>query len=112
VFGRFAERARRVVFFARYEASQFGSRTIESEHLLFGLILEDKNLPKRFLIPPPPKASAKRLKGDRRSAKKSQRRLIFLFRRSANEYSPTQRGSREAEPPSHEKGAFVAGHSA
>jgi hypothetical protein len=38
MFERYTERARRVVFFARYEASQFGSTTIESEHLLLGLI--------------------------------------------------------------------------
>src|SRR5207247_172861 len=45
----YTERARRVIFFARYEASQFGSTTIETEHLLLGLISEDKNLTNRFL---------------------------------------------------------------
>jgi ATP-dependent Clp protease ATP-binding subunit ClpA len=49
MFERYTERARRVIFFARYEASQFGSRTIESEHLLLGLIREDKDLTNRFL---------------------------------------------------------------
>ncbi len=49
MFERYAERARRVIFFARYEASQFGSTTIETEHLLLGLIREDKNLTNRFL---------------------------------------------------------------
>jgi len=49
VFERYTERARRVVFFARYEASQFGSTTIETEHLLLGLIREDKNLTNRFI---------------------------------------------------------------
>ena len=38
-----------MTFFARYEASQFGSTTIETEHLLLGLIREDKNLTNRFL---------------------------------------------------------------
>jgi ATP-dependent Clp protease ATP-binding subunit ClpA len=38
-----------VIFFARYEASQFGSTTIETEHFLLGLIREDKNLVNRFL---------------------------------------------------------------
>ena len=38
-----------MIFFARYEASQFGSTTIETEHLLLGLIREDKNLTNRFL---------------------------------------------------------------
>ena len=49
MFERYTERARRVIFFARYEASQFGSTTIESEHFLLGLIREDKNLVDRFL---------------------------------------------------------------
>ena len=49
MFERYTERARRVIFFARYEAAQFGSTTIESEHFLLGLIREDKNLTNRFL---------------------------------------------------------------
>jgi ATP-dependent Clp protease ATP-binding subunit ClpA len=49
MFERYTERARRVIFFSRYEASQFGSTTIETEHFLLGLIREDKNLTKRFL---------------------------------------------------------------
>ncbi len=44
MFERFTERARRVIFFARYEASQYGSPAIESEHLLLGLMREDKGL--------------------------------------------------------------------
>jgi len=49
MFERYTERARRVIFFARYEASQFGSMTIETEHLLLGLVREDRNLIERFL---------------------------------------------------------------
>src|SRR5262245_18670468 len=49
MFERYTERARRVVFFARYEASNFGSMTIETEHLLLGLLREDKNLTTRFM---------------------------------------------------------------
>jgi ATP-dependent Clp protease ATP-binding subunit ClpA len=49
MFERYTERARRVIFFARYESSQFGSTTIESEHFLLGLLREDKNLTSRFL---------------------------------------------------------------
>jgi hypothetical protein len=37
MFERHAEKARRVIFFARYEASQYGSRYIESEHILLAL---------------------------------------------------------------------------
>lgn len=44
MFERYSEKARRVIFFARYEASQFGSPLIESEHLLLGLLREDKPL--------------------------------------------------------------------
>jgi Clp amino terminal domain, pathogenicity island component/NTF2 fold immunity protein len=49
MFERYTERARRVIFFARYEASQFGSTTIETEHLLLGLLREDGNIPTRFV---------------------------------------------------------------
>jgi hypothetical protein len=49
MFERYTERARRAIFFARYEASQFGSVTIETEHLLLGLIREDKILTNRFV---------------------------------------------------------------
>ena len=49
MFDRYTEKARRVIFFARYEASQFGSEYIESEHLLLGLLREDKTLTNRFL---------------------------------------------------------------
>jgi Clp amino terminal domain, pathogenicity island component/SnoaL-like domain len=41
MFERYSERARRVIFFARYYASQYGSPYIETEHLLLGLIQED-----------------------------------------------------------------------
>jgi Clp amino terminal domain, pathogenicity island component len=44
MFERFTERARRTIFFARYEASQFGSREIDTEHLLLGLLREDSSL--------------------------------------------------------------------
>jgi hypothetical protein len=49
MFERYTEKARRTIFFARYEASQFGSPYIESEHLLRGLLREDKRLANQFL---------------------------------------------------------------
>jgi len=49
MFERYTERARRVIFFARYEASQYGSMMIETEHFLLGLLREDSNLTNRFL---------------------------------------------------------------
>ena len=44
MFERYTEKARRVIFFARYEASQFGSPFIETEHLLLGLLREEEGL--------------------------------------------------------------------
>jgi uncharacterized protein (TIGR03435 family) len=47
MFERYTERARRVLFFARYEASQLGSISIETEHLLLGLVREGKGVTSR-----------------------------------------------------------------
>ena len=44
MFERYTEKARRAIFFARYEASVFGSPFIETEHLLLGLLREDPAL--------------------------------------------------------------------
>jgi len=49
MFERYTEKARRVIFFARYEASEFGSVCIETEHILLGLLREDKALFFRLL---------------------------------------------------------------
>ena len=51
MFERYTERARRVLFFARYEASEFGSLSIETEHVLLGLVREGKGLTSRLLAP-------------------------------------------------------------
>jgi ATP-dependent Clp protease ATP-binding subunit ClpC len=51
MFERYTEKARRTIFFARYEASQFGSPYIETEHLLLGLIREDRALTYALLTP-------------------------------------------------------------
>jgi ATP-dependent Clp protease ATP-binding subunit ClpC len=48
MFERFTEQARRVLFFAREEASQLGSIRIDTEHLLLGLIREGKGLTNRL----------------------------------------------------------------
>jgi ATP-dependent Clp protease ATP-binding subunit ClpC len=42
MFERYTEKARRVIFFARYEAMGLGSPYIESQHLLLGLMRETK----------------------------------------------------------------------
>src|SRR5262245_26588482 len=46
---RLTDGVQRVILFARYAASRFGSMTTESEHLLFGLVREDSNLTNRLL---------------------------------------------------------------
>ena len=51
MFERYTEKARRVIFFARYEASQFGSPYIETEHLLLGLLRENKVIAYKLLKP-------------------------------------------------------------
>ena len=45
---RFGERARRVLFFARVEASELGSIRIDTEHLLLGLVRDGKGLTGRL----------------------------------------------------------------
>src|ERR1700738_5187068 len=44
MFERYTEKARRVIFFARYEASHYGSSEIETDHLLLGLLREEKSV--------------------------------------------------------------------
>jgi ATP-dependent Clp protease ATP-binding subunit ClpC len=44
VFEKFNEKARRALFFARYEASKLGSRVIESEHILLGILREGEEI--------------------------------------------------------------------
>ncbi len=52
MFEKYTEKARRAIFFARYEASQFGSPTIETEHLLLGVLRADRILVNRLLRSP------------------------------------------------------------
>ena len=52
MFEKYTEKARRVIFFARYETSQLGARRIETEHVLLGLLREDKALSSRFFPHP------------------------------------------------------------
>jgi ATP-dependent Clp protease ATP-binding subunit ClpA len=48
MFERYTESARRAIFFARYEASELGSDCIDTEHLLMGLVRENKGVAARF----------------------------------------------------------------
>jgi|ERR1051326_1456340 ATP-dependent Clp protease ATP-binding subunit ClpC len=49
MFEHCTERARRCIFFARQSASHRGSETIETEHLLLGILHEDPDVIGRFL---------------------------------------------------------------
>lgn len=40
MFEKYNERARRALFFARYEATKLSSRVIDSEHILLGILWE------------------------------------------------------------------------
>ena len=44
MFERYSEKARRVIFFSRFEASRFGSPAIDTEHLLLGILREAPDL--------------------------------------------------------------------
>lgn len=44
MFERYTETARRVIFFARYEAGQVGAHQIEPEHILLALLRESRSL--------------------------------------------------------------------
>jgi hypothetical protein len=48
VFERYTEKARRAIFFSRYEASHYGSPSIEAEHILLGIFRESHELMKLF----------------------------------------------------------------
>lgn len=52
MFEIYNEAARRVIFFARYETSEFGAPEIETEHFLLGLIRQDQALLERFVGAP------------------------------------------------------------
>jgi hypothetical protein len=60
MFERYTEKARRVVFYARWEASQFGSHEITTEHLLLALFHEARGLLGR-LVPRASEEAARHL---------------------------------------------------
>src|SRR5438034_841023 len=49
MYERFTEKARRILFFARYEASLSGIPYIDARHLLLGLMREDAKAVKLLL---------------------------------------------------------------
>ncbi|MFI5180864.1 MAG: ATP-dependent Clp protease ATP-binding subunit [Thermoanaerobaculia bacterium] len=56
MFEKYNEKARRALFFARYESSKLGSKVIESEHILLGILREGEDIVKeifaRFSVKP------------------------------------------------------------
>jgi len=56
MFEKYNEKARRALFFARYESSKLGSKVIESEHILLGILREGEDVIKeifaRFNVKP------------------------------------------------------------
>jgi len=48
MFEKYNEKARRALFFARYEASKLGSKVIESEHVLLGVLREGEEIIKEI----------------------------------------------------------------
>ena len=67
MFEKYNEKARRALFFARYEASKLGSRVIESEHILLGILREGEEsvneLFQRFEVKP--EAIRREIEGER-----------------------------------------------
>ena len=53
MFERYSEPARRALFFARYESSQYGALTIAPEHLLLGILREPGPVLERMLSTAP-----------------------------------------------------------
>jgi ATP-dependent Clp protease ATP-binding subunit ClpC len=52
MFERYTEKARRAIFFARYEAAQVGSQAIDAGHILLGVVREDRTLAKLIFVDP------------------------------------------------------------
>ncbi len=50
MFDRYTEDARRAIFFARYEVSNFGATEIDTSHILLGALRENSELFATFLI--------------------------------------------------------------
>jgi ATP-dependent Clp protease ATP-binding subunit ClpC len=48
IFDRYTETARRAIFFARYEASRYGSEEIDDVELLMGVLTADQALASRL----------------------------------------------------------------
>ncbi|HEX2062219.1 MAG TPA: Clp protease N-terminal domain-containing protein [Thermoanaerobaculia bacterium] len=90
MFEKYNEKARRALFFARYEASKLGSRVIESEHILLGVLREGEEIIKeifsRFNVKP--EQIRREVEGDR----------LFVDRISSSAELPSPRSRRRSSP--------------
>jgi len=68
MFERYNEAARQALFFARFEASQTGGLSIETEHMLLGILREAKGITAQLLSTPPLSMDAIRRELERRIA--------------------------------------------
>jgi ATP-dependent Clp protease ATP-binding subunit ClpA len=94
MFERYSEPARRVLFFSLYEASLLGSMSIESEHLLLGLLREPSALVARILDAVPLSEVRKELEA-RRSGEKVATSFEIPF--SAETKRILEAGAKEAD---------------
>ncbi len=87
MFEKYNEKARRALFFARYEASKLGSKVIESEHVLLGILREGEDVTReifaRFNVKPDD--VRKEIEGDR----------VFVERVSSSQELPLSEESKK-----------------
>ncbi|MCG3193235.1 MAG: ATP-dependent Clp protease ATP-binding subunit ClpC [Thermoanaerobaculia bacterium] len=87
MFEKYNEKARRALFFARYEASKLGSKVIESEHILLGILREGEEVVReifsRFNVKPDD--LRKEIEGDR----------VFVERVSSTQELPLSEESKK-----------------
>jgi len=87
MFEKYNEKARRALFFARYEASKLGSKVIESEHILLGILREGEDVTReifaRFNVRP--EDVRKEIEGDR----------VFVERVSSSQELPLSEESKK-----------------
>ena len=101
MFERYTEKARRVIFFARYETSQFGAWVIEPEHLLLGLLREEPALVAHFLPPNDSLAAIRRQVEERTARKDTTVPTSLELPLSPESKQVLQRAAQEAEGLSH-----------
>jgi hypothetical protein len=77
MFERYTEKARRAIFFGRYEACQYGSPDIETEHLILGLLREIRPCIVGFRKQIPRRSAAASMTSMRQSVRRFQPRLIY-----------------------------------